>query len=50
MMSCNGNIWTMLVFLAEELQFNVRRFLGVCIFDIHKYIHLVNIRTLGEYV
>jgi hypothetical protein len=50
MMSCSGYIWTILIFLAEELQFNVRKILGVCVFGIHKYIHLVRIRTLGEYV
>lgn len=43
--------WTMIVFLAGRIkQFNVRKFEGVCVFGIHKYIHLLNVRTLSEYV
>jgi len=52
MMSCGYISWIMItVFLAgRTLQFFVRDYLGVCVFGIHKILHLDNIRTLGEYV
>ena len=53
MMSC-GFVWTQLIYVfvmaKQKLQFNVRKFLDVCLFDIHKYLSLIVFRTLGEYV
>lgn len=53
MMSC-GYIWTQLLSVfamaRQKEQFNVRRKLDVCLFGIHKYLSLIDFRTLGEYV
>ena len=53
MMSCDY-IWTQLISVfamaKRILQFNVRRLLDVCVFDIHKYLSLIDFRTLSEYV
>ena len=49
-----GYIWTQLISVfamaKRKLQFNVRRLLDVCVFGIHKYLSLIDFRTLSEYV
>ena len=53
MMSCDY-IWPKLLYVfayaKQKKQFNVRKVLDVCLFDIHKYLSLIDFRTLGEYV
>jgi hypothetical protein len=53
MMSCGYYSWiiiTVFLLAGRTLQFFVRDYLGVCVFGIHKFIHLDKNRTLGEYV
>ena len=49
-----GYIWTQLISVfamaGQKIQFNVRRLLDVCVFGIHKYLSLIDFRTLSEYV
>mgnify|MGYP003295844220 CR=1 FL=1 len=53
MMSCDY-IWTQLkdvfALAGQKIKIYVRKLLAVCLFGIHKYLSLIDFRTLSEYV